>query len=120
VGVRSDGTGEALNLGACQAGGLLLCRNVPGTSFNWHVLGQSVTFDGRLQNVQPDPGTTVLFDGFKFSGAAGLAQAELELFAKNRINIRDELGTITPILVRIVNREPEDDEGRGIQALLNF
>lgn len=101
AGVRNDGSGDALNVAACQVGLPLGCKNNIGTGFNWHVLGQSLSIDGRLQSFQPDPDTTVIFDSFKVPGVSGFTQAELQLFAKNGISIRDETGTTVPVIVDI-------------------
>ncbi len=100
VGVKSDGSGDALNIGACQAASSINCLNNAGTAFTWHVLGQSTTTDGRLQNLQPDPDTTVLFDGFDSPGVAGFTQPEIELFAKSGIGIRN-VGVTIPVIIDI-------------------
>jgi hypothetical protein len=101
VGVRTDGTGDALNLAACQIGANLTCQNAGGTGFNWHALGASTTSDGRLQNFQPDPATTVIFDAFKLPGTAGFTQPELEVFAASGIKIRDQSGVAIPVKIDI-------------------
>jgi YVTN family beta-propeller protein len=101
VGVRSDGTGDALNFGACNTGIVPTCQNISGTSFSWHVVGTTIGVDQRRQNFQPDPGTLVFFDGFKTLGAAGFSQPELELFAKSGTNVRDESGVTTPVIIDI-------------------
>lgn len=101
VGVRSDGTGDALNFAVCQTGESLNCTKYVGTGFDWHVFGYSKTSDGRLQNLQPDPDTEVFFDGFKQPGVEGFSQAELEVFAKNGIHIRDDKGITTPVIIDI-------------------
>jgi hypothetical protein len=87
VGVRSGKTGDVLS--------------AAGTGFDWHVIGTTIGIDQRRQNFQPDPGTLVYFDGFKQPGTAGFSQPELELFAKNGVNVRDEAGITIPVIIEI-------------------
>jgi len=73
-----------------------------GTGFKWHIVGTTIGVDARLSTAGSiDPGTLVYFDGFKQPGAAGFTQPELELFAKNGINVRDETGITTPVIIDI-------------------
>ena len=65
-------------------------------------MGTTIGVDARLSTAGSiDPGTLVYFDGFKQPGAAGFTQPELELFAKNGINVRDETGITTPVIIDI-------------------
>jgi hypothetical protein len=88
VGVKSDGTGDVLN--------------IAGTGFNWHIVGTTIGVDARLSTAGPiDTGTLVYFDGFKQPGVDGFTHPELELFAKNAINIRDDVGVTIPVIIDI-------------------
>ena len=119
VGVKEgNGSGDALNIGACQTGAPLSCLNNVGTGFNWHVLGASNAIDGRLQSSQPDPQTTVFFDGFKPPGAAGFTQPELELFAKSGVNVRDESGVTIPIAIHITPNRINIENRRQIRVAI--
>ena len=45
VGVKSDGSGDALSAVACQVGVPLTCLDIIGTGFKWHVSGGTITLD---------------------------------------------------------------------------
>jgi YVTN family beta-propeller protein len=99
AGVWKDGTGEALNIAAC-ATGPLTCRNI-GSGFKWHVTDNTIGIDQHLRNSQSGPRAVVSLDGFIAPGAAGFSQPELELFAKNGINVRDDVGVTIPAVIDI-------------------
>jgi hypothetical protein len=102
VGVRPNGTGDALNISACDTATSLSCVNNVGTGFVWHAFGGSITVNWRLQNLIPDPATTVVFDGFKAPGPAGFSAAELQVFSQSGIEIRDASGGFTmPVIIDI-------------------
>jgi hypothetical protein len=103
VGVYPDGTGDALNIAACNTGVPLTCQNSVGNSFDWHAVGTVVGITQTRSDVTPssDSGTLVYFDGFKLPGAVGFTQSELQLFAKSGINIRDEAGVVIPVIIDI-------------------
>jgi hypothetical protein len=102
VGVYPAGTGDALNLAACNPNLIpnLQCVNISGTSFDWHAVGTQVGVIQYRQSAS-NSGTQVYSDGFKQPGAAGFTQPELELFARSGINIREDMGPTTPVIIDI-------------------
>jgi hypothetical protein len=103
VGVRADGTGDVLNLAACDVKSQINCSNISGTAFIWNAIGGvvGITQTRLASSGTSASGTSVYFGGFIAPGAAGLPQAELELLARTGVNIRGEDVATAPVIIDI-------------------
>jgi hypothetical protein len=64
-----------------------------------------INYDGRASSeFATSRGYAVFYDGFTLPGAAGFSQLELQVFAANGINIRDQQGVAVPVIIDIKTR----------------